>query len=92
MNKPVISSTITEPFITGRSASCLLFDFSVMASLLNPANFQYPILDFGAGTGWISEFCARMGLQTLAYLIFMAICRHALNTELWLIAELIKVY
>lgn len=67
MNKSVISPTITEPFTAGRSASRLLFDFSVMVSLLNPANFDYPILDFGAGTGWISEFCARMGLQTLAF-------------------------
>jgi ubiquinone/menaquinone biosynthesis C-methylase UbiE len=67
MKKPVISPTITEPFTSGRSASRLLFDFSVMASLLNPANFEYPILDFGAGSGWISEFFARMGLQTLAF-------------------------
>lgn len=67
MNKLVLSPTITEPFTAGRSASRLLFDFSVMASLLNPANFEYPILDFGAGSGWISEFCVWMGLQTLAF-------------------------
>jgi SAM-dependent methyltransferase len=57
---------VTEPFKAGRAASRLLFDFGVMASLMNPSVLDQPLLDFGAGSGWISEFCARMGLQTVA--------------------------
>jgi SAM-dependent methyltransferase len=58
---------IIEPFGTGRSAARLLYDFAVMASLMNPAMADRPVLDFGAGSGWISEFCARMGLQVVAF-------------------------
>lgn len=59
--------SITEPFTAGRSAPRLLFDFGVMASLMNPTVLDQPVLDFGAGTGWVSEFSARMGLQTVAF-------------------------
>jgi ubiquinone/menaquinone biosynthesis C-methylase UbiE len=38
-----------------------------MASLLKLPVLAWPILDFGAGTGWMSEFCARLGLQTVAF-------------------------
>ena len=62
-----ITPTVTEPFTAGRSAPRLLFDFSVMVSLLKPTVLEQPILDFGAGTGWVSEFCARMGFQTVAF-------------------------
>lgn len=58
---------VTEPFKAGRAASRLLFDFGVMASLMEPTVLDQPLLDFGAGSGWISEFCARMGLQTVAF-------------------------
>jgi SAM-dependent methyltransferase len=64
---PNITPTVTEPFTAGRAAPRLLFDFSVMASLLESPILEWPILDFGAGTGWISEFCARMGYQTVAF-------------------------
>lgn len=64
---PIITPTITEPFTATREASRLLFDFSVMASLLKPSILDLPILDFGAGTGWVSEFAARMGLSTVAF-------------------------
>lgn len=64
---PNITPTITEPFTAGRSVPRLLFDFSVMASLLKPSALEHPTLDFGSGTGWVSEFCARMGLQTVAF-------------------------
>lgn len=67
-NHPTTASpSITEPFTAGRSAPRLLFDFGVMASLLKPAVLGEPILDFGAGTGWVSEFCSRMSLQTVAF-------------------------
>lgn len=62
-----ISPTITEPFTAGRAAPRLLFDFGVMASLMNSSQMDHHVLDFGAGTGWISEFCARMGLQAVAF-------------------------
>lgn len=64
---PDISPTVTEPFTAGRAAPRLLFDFGVMASLMNPSVLDQPVLDFGAGTGWVSEFCARMGFQTVAF-------------------------
>lgn len=64
---PNITATVTEPFTAGRAAPRLLFDFSVMTSLLKPSVLESPILDFGAGTGWVSELCARMGLQTVAF-------------------------
>ena len=47
------SPTITESFSAGRSASCLLFDFSEMASLMKPSELSQPILDFGSGAGWM---------------------------------------
>jgi SAM-dependent methyltransferase len=64
---PVITPTVTEPFSAGRAAPRLLFDFSVMASLLKPDVLELPILDFGAGTGWVSELFVRMGYQTVAF-------------------------
>ncbi len=62
-----ISPTVNEPFTVGRAAPRLLFDFGVMAGLLKHSAIDQPVLDFGAGTGWISEFCARMGLKTVAF-------------------------
>jgi SAM-dependent methyltransferase len=62
-----ITPTITEPFTAGRAAPRLLFDFGVMASLMKPSVLDEPVLDFGAGTGWVSEFCARMGLQSVSF-------------------------
>jgi ubiquinone/menaquinone biosynthesis C-methylase UbiE len=59
--------SITEPFTAGRAAPRLLFDFSVMISLMKLSVLDQPVLDFGAGTGWVSEFCSRMGMQTVAF-------------------------
>ncbi|MCF8383975.1 MAG: class I SAM-dependent methyltransferase [Chlorobium sp.] len=64
---PEISPTLTEPFTAGRSVPRLLFDFSIMAALFNPESLEFPMLDFGSGTGWVSEFCARMGFQVVAF-------------------------
>ena len=58
---------IGEPFSAGRSASRLLFDFGVISSLFHPDSLHLPILDFGAGSGWVSEFCCRMGLHAVAF-------------------------
>ena len=65
--QPSITPTVTEPFSSGRVASRLLFDFAVMTSLFNQSVLNEPVLDFGAGTGWISEFCCRMGLQVVSF-------------------------
>ena len=51
---PNITATVTEPFTAGIAAPRLLFDFSVMASLLKSDILELPILDFGAGTGRLS--------------------------------------
>lgn len=61
------SPTVEEPFTSGRNASRLIFDFGAMASLMKQSILNQPVLDFGAGTGWVSEFCARLGLQTIAF-------------------------
>ena len=37
----------TEPFTAGRATPRLLFDFGVMASLMNPQLLHKPVLDFG---------------------------------------------
>jgi SAM-dependent methyltransferase len=58
---------ITEPFSVDRSAARLLFDFGIMASLVKSSELHHPVLDFGAGTGWLSELCVRMGFQTVAF-------------------------
>lgn len=59
--------SVTEPFNVGRNTPRLLFDFSVMTALLKTGELCEPILDFGSGTGWITEFCARMGYKTVAF-------------------------
>ena len=64
---PSLNATITEPFTAGRAASRLLFDFGVMVSLMDQSISHKPVLDFGAGAGWVSEFCVRMGFRTVAF-------------------------
>lgn len=56
-----------EPFSAGRATGRLLFDFGVMTSALKQDILEYPILDFGAGTAWVSEFCARMGFKAVSF-------------------------
>jgi SAM-dependent methyltransferase len=65
--KEVIEQLVTEPFAAGRAVPRLLFDFAVMMAAMKPSFLDAPILDFGAGTGWISEFCARMGFKTISF-------------------------
>jgi len=66
-NQSAAIPTITEPFTAGRATPRLLFDFSVMVSLMKGSVLDQPVLDFGAGTDWVSEFCGRMGMQTVAF-------------------------
>lgn len=55
-----------EPFEAGRSVGRLISDVGAMLSLLAPEQLSQPILDYGAGTGWISEFCVRMGFDVVS--------------------------
>jgi SAM-dependent methyltransferase len=52
---------INEPFGAGRLASRLLFDAGVMFSCLKDDAGNNRVLDFGAGTCWVSEWLMRMG-------------------------------
>jgi glycosyltransferase involved in cell wall biosynthesis/SAM-dependent methyltransferase len=54
-----------EPFNVGRSTFRLFFDFGVMLSCFSSSPNKR-VLDFGAGTGWLSEFLARMGYEVYA--------------------------
>ena len=38
-----------------------------MISFLNPAISNSVVLDFGAGSCWITEFIARMGIRVTAF-------------------------
>jgi SAM-dependent methyltransferase len=62
-----IKKYVQEPFSAGRATGRLLFDFGVMASALKQEALELPILDFGSGTTWVSEFCARMGFKTVSF-------------------------
>jgi SAM-dependent methyltransferase len=64
---PPDNPALTEPFAVQRAAPRLLFDFAAMTCLLKASELEAPVLDFGAGSGWISEFCARLGLTTVAF-------------------------
>jgi SAM-dependent methyltransferase len=37
-----------------------------MFALMGDMTLDLPVLDLGAGSGWISEFCSRMGLNVIA--------------------------
>ncbi len=58
---------ITEPFGVDRPAARLLFDFAVMAACINPLLAEQAFLDFGAGSGWMTELLARMGRRVAAF-------------------------
>ena len=66
-SKPILEPSLTEPFGVARNAARLMFDFGVMASLLNFEITDKPLLDFGAGTGWLSEFFARMNIRVVSF-------------------------
>ena len=67
-NRDLISDpSLCEPFNNGRETGRLLYDLGAMISLLNPAMLSSPVLDFGAGTCWITETIAKMGQQVTAF-------------------------
>ncbi len=63
----VTNPPLCEPFINGRDTGRLLHDLGAMLSLLNPKMLEHPILDFGAGSCWITEALARMGQKVTAF-------------------------
>lgn len=70
LNQPknvVANPALCEPFQNGRQTGRLLHDLGAMISLLNPSMLSYPVLDFGAGSGWITEAIAKMGLSVTAF-------------------------
>jgi ubiquinone/menaquinone biosynthesis C-methylase UbiE len=59
--------TLNEPFARGgRQAARLVFDFGAMLSCFCPDFPNRRVLDFCAGTGWISEWLNRLGYQVTA--------------------------
>lgn len=58
---------INEPFGVGRPTSRLLFDLGIMFSCFKDDFDDQSVLDFGAGTGWISEWLNRMGYEVTAF-------------------------
>lgn len=64
---PATNPATDEPFGQGRETARLLYDFGAMASCMKPEMRREAVLDFGAGTGWISEFLARMGFRVTAF-------------------------
>lgn len=59
--------SVIEPFGVPRSSPRMLFDFAILANSLTPNSPELPILDFGAGSGWITEFLCRMGKRVVAF-------------------------
>ena len=57
---------LNEPFGAGRDAWRLFFDFGIMLSCFRKGNENRRVLDLACGTGWISEWLARMGLDVSA--------------------------
>lgn len=62
-----LNPSLTEPFGAPRNASRLMFDFGAMTSLLNYELLHLPLLDFGAGTCWLSELFVRMAIPTVSF-------------------------
>jgi SAM-dependent methyltransferase len=63
----VTNPALCEPFQNGRQTGRLLHDLGAMLSLLSSEMLSYPVLDFGAGSGWITETLAKMGLSVTAF-------------------------
>jgi SAM-dependent methyltransferase len=66
-NATVVDAVLCEPFNNGRETGRLLHDLGAMLALLNAKMLQFPILDFGAGTCWVTETLAKMGHSVVAF-------------------------
>lgn len=61
-------ASVNEPFGAGRAAARMFFDFGIMLSCFRADSAtSSKILDFAAGTGWISEWLNRMGYDVTAF-------------------------
>jgi SAM-dependent methyltransferase len=61
-----IDENICEPFNAGRNSARLLFDFSVMMTAVNEKLLNEKFLDFACGSGWITEFLAKMNYNVIS--------------------------
>jgi ubiquinone/menaquinone biosynthesis C-methylase UbiE len=55
-----------EPFNSTRDFSRLLNDFSILISQVN-LDYNHAVLDFGAGSCWLSEYLVKMGFNTVSF-------------------------
>jgi SAM-dependent methyltransferase len=60
-------NSLNEPFDVGRPVSRLLFDLGIMFSCLKNDLKDRRVLDFGSGTGWISEWLNRMDFEVTSF-------------------------
>lgn len=84
--------SVTEPFGLPRSAARRLFDFGVMVACMKTAPPEDLVLDFGAGTGWITEWLARLGHPVVAFDVHggLGVClQRRVEADLGVRAELI---
>ncbi len=63
----ILNPALTEPFGVPRDLARMLFDFGVLVACMTDQHPELPVLDFGAGSGWITEFLARTGKRVVAF-------------------------
>jgi ubiquinone/menaquinone biosynthesis C-methylase UbiE len=60
------SHHINEPFNLDRNPSRMIVDFGFMVSCMHSGLANRNVLDMGSGTGWLSEWLNRMGLNVIS--------------------------
>lgn len=61
------SEEVREPFNQPRSSGRIFHDFSFLILLMNQEKLNEPVLDFAAGSAWVSEFLVLMGFECVAF-------------------------
>lgn len=59
-------AVVDEPFSRAGEAARLVCDFGAMISCLLPSPPNPRVMDLGAGSGWLTEWLSRLGLETHA--------------------------